>query len=689
MKRRIHWALLGALFGCDDGGDPPVPDAAPRQIGQLDQAVRDAVVDARVVDAMPDMRIQDAMPDRPPMPDLGPPCMPVGDRQCRIEGGDEVFVCTAEGGFDIERCDAGLICRAGDCVDPLTGCDIGALGCLDAATPVRCDPDPDDAALGRWVADGDACAEGQVCSRGQCLSPSCAAANATRSYLGCDYWPLDMQAFRYASDGFESVNSAPLGVLVFNPDTENPVAIDVLGPDGQPGQLVDVYQMEPPTGDDLPPRNYAPRRLRSDLAAADGTILIGGIESGGGLEIPPGGRGRFLIPRTAYFEQTSHLRDLAWRIRTQAPVVAYQFNPLCCNYSFSNDASLLIPTNALGQRYRVLTTPTQGGYLGGMAIVGTAPDTEVVVRMPDKRIVADPDGAVELLDGEVRAMLQPHQTLVIQSRNGPFDPPERDLSGALIESTRPVAVFAGHQCAQYPAASAACDHLEEQLFPTQAWGRRFVLVPFATRGRRGIRQPTEVNYFKFVADTGPTRIELSRPYAELEPLHGAQSGVTDCVDLLDGPDAFVLQSGQTCEFGTLHPFQASADQPVLVRGVLSGQRSTGEQSAYGARAGDPASFLIAPDRQFRDDYPFYVPDSYARNVVTLTAFEGAQIQLDGELVDMADAEPVPGTGRVYKHIELRRGSHHLTSTRPFGILVYGYDDFVAYAFTGGLNLEKE
>ena len=39
------------------------------------------------------------------------------------------------------------------------------------------------------------------------------------------------------------------------------------------------------------------------------------------------------------------IRKDAFRVQTTYPVVAYQFSPYCCNYSFSNDASLLLPTN--------------------------------------------------------------------------------------------------------------------------------------------------------------------------------------------------------------------------------------------------------------------------------------------------------------------------------------------------------
>src|SRR5690606_29547875 len=56
-----------------------------------------------------------------------------------------------------------------------------------------------------------------------------------------------------------------------------------------------------------------------------------------------------------------------------------------------------------------------------------------------------------------------------------------DLSGTVITSNKPVAVFSGHQCANVPIGVPFCDHLVEQLTPTVTWGRSFLTEPLATR----------------------------------------------------------------------------------------------------------------------------------------------------------------------------------------------------------------
>ena len=46
-----------------------------------------------------------------------------------------------------------------------------------------------------------------------------------------------------------------------------------------------------------------------------------------------------------------------------------------------------------------------------------------------------------------------------------------DLTGTLIESDKPIAVFSGVDCANIPWYRMACDHLEDQLLPLHTWGR--------------------------------------------------------------------------------------------------------------------------------------------------------------------------------------------------------------------------
>ena len=55
-----------------------------------------------------------------------------------------------------------------------------------------------------------------------------------------------------------------------------------------------------------------------------------------------------------------------------------------------------------------------------------------------------------------------------------------DLTGSIITSDKPLAVFSGHQCGT-PTADGTCDYLVEQLPPHPTYGDLFFMAPFAVR----------------------------------------------------------------------------------------------------------------------------------------------------------------------------------------------------------------
>jgi hypothetical protein len=336
--------------------------------------------------------------------------------------------------------------------------------------------------------------------------------------------------------------------------------------------------------------------------------------------------------------------------------------------------------------------PERLGIPANLAVVSAADNTRVRVELPA--------GAELRTDGAGRVMVQNNEATVTLNRfevahlitqtaryRGDRPPIGPDLSGARVTADKPIGVFSGHLCTFYPQLLGACDHLEEQLFPTDTWGQDFVLIPPQQRSQRD--NTAEAIYWKLIARDDNTRAELTVPFAEIAPLPPGFEGVPDCADFLDGDRTITLGRGQHCEFGTKRAAQLIADGPMMVMGVITGQNSTGTFNAFNAHAGDPAIFLVPPRSQFRDEYAFLTPTTYFGDYLTIITSPQASVELDGQIIDLNDATDVPGSNLVYKHILLEvDGPHRLNSTFPTGILVYAYDDYVSYAFTGGLNLIK-
>ena len=439
------------------------------------------------------------------------------------------------------------------------------------------------------------------------------------------------------------------------------------------------------------------------------------------LVVPPGGIATLLLPRGRLDWTAASIRRAAFKLNSTQPVVAYQFSPYCCNFSFSNDASLLFPTSSLGSTYRYIgpahhqffrVNPNDffgcspgsacldpndecvNGQCGRysnesamMTIVGAVDGTEITVELPPNQEVIGYQGANSApLTNTFQITLDSQDVAILPTvyRQGNAT----DLSGARITGNNPFVVFSGHVCSFFPSTAFACDHLQEQLVPTSTWGSQYQLVPAAERGNN---YPSEVVYWKLLSNEDGTSIRFSVPFTQLNSVGSSNPTMPHCGDALSGDGTLVLNAGQYCEFGTKAAVQIQASRPILTAGFLVGQEATAPpgSSPFGQRAGDPAMFLLPTDQQFRRDYVFLTPDTYFVDYVTVITEATNEIILNDAPLDLTGALPIPNSNFVYKHIELTQdGTQNLLGASPFGIIVYAYDDFVSYAFTGGINLTK-
>jgi hypothetical protein len=641
------------------------PDAAPE-----DAYLADAILDAHPVDAALDVMAPDAAPDMP----IGE-CIP-GERACT--GEREFRACTDDALWRMGRCADDELCLDGACRPDPAQCVAGSRTCNGPRSPGECVP-------GEGYRDLEPCPEGTVCiGDGRCVSPECATAEGERSYLGCDYFVHDLLNNAYDP---ASTPDAPLGVVISNA-TDRQIHVTVTQADEALATLVGEVRVRPsPFGEALRTVTVA-----SAVLDADGMVVARGFEQADRLEVPIGGMAILLLP-THPQRAASYVAPHAWRIRTDQPVAAYQFGPYCCNYSASNDASLLLPVPALGDRYHFLGVPTWGfedfaedatdrriiSFSGTLTVIGTAPNTQVEVTLPPGAEVRPSDDPRLVIEGNrATATIDAYEVLTLQSQDARFVDDQIvgvDLSGAAIVANRSVAVFSGHVCSFYPQSQGACDHLEEQLIPDDTWGVRYLLTPGLNRA-----------YWKLMAQRDDTRITFSQPFDALRPAPPGFLEVPDCAHFRVDAQTIVLDAGQHCEFGTQEAVQISATQPVLAMGVLVGQEPAAE--GFPNRSGDPSIFIVPPVAQFRTAYTFLAPSTYFGDILLAQVPMDAELRLDGQPVDLGDAVVIAGSPYRYVRIPIEDGAHRVESDRPFGIVVYAYDDYVSYAFAGGLNLKR-
>ena len=435
---------------------------------------------------------------------------------------------------------------------------------------------------------------------------------------------------------------------------------------------------------------------------------------------------------------------LAYRVVSSIPINAYQFNPLENVDVFSNDASILLPSNVLGKYYLVMTREETFQELKGfLTVVGIDPSgTEVAVTVTAPTLASNDIPHME--PGETRTfVLQQYDVLNIET-----DAYGADLTGSVVMARHPVAVFGGSEAANAPNTSHCCpggdcgfpfeqawmgckdrddcicewphanlkppqdiackdnwgcskyitccaDHLEKQMFPVKAWGTEYVATH--TYPRAG-----EKDEWRIMAAEAGTKLAI----------------VPKQTDVL-AP----LDQGEYIDFESSEHFEIHAEKPILVGQFLEAQDAPdpnigGVVGPKDARIGDPDFILVPPVEQFRKDYVFLAPNKYVIDGVNIVVPVGVSVYLDGKELRQEDLTFMPaaqimdtlsqkklkdpselggqfgdyglvgtsGKWAVWRLI-VTDGVHVAEADQPFGVISYGYDQYVSYGYPAGLNLD--
>ncbi|MBX3269225.1 MAG: IgGFc-binding protein [Sandaracinaceae bacterium] len=507
------------------------------------------------------------------------------------------------------------------------------------------------------------CAADQLCRAtgrvGECVR-ACDDAVANRSNIGCRYWAVDLD--NAESRGFVTENAwaQPFAVAIANPSNVT--------------ATVRVFVNDAPLGTAPVERQvFEGRAMPRDVLE----IVLGQREVDGPMTARPDDRGTWL---------SSH----AFRIESNYPVVAYQFNPIV--QDFSNDASLLLPESGLDNHYRVLGWPTANpvepvGNIDGIpdhsyvTIVGTVPNTTVRVTLGGP-IIGDnyglgigPANAGDVIE----RVIGPYDVLNLESTGIPGD-----MTGTVVESSAPVAVFSGGERGIAPVATdgvptppggrpeswCCTEHLEEQVFPTTAWGRDFVITRSPQRGRAW----AEPDIYRVMADRARTTITTNLP---------------------GGDASFTLEPGQWREFYAQRSFVMRADAPVSIEQIMVSQGWVDDWRP--GHGGDPSMILFPPYQQYRESYVFLTPSTFSANYVVVSMPTGTTVLLDDAdilgdefmmLCTYETAGELDGTTYQAVTCPVSAGAHTIDATLPVGIFVYGYYNVGSYGYAGGSELER-
>lgn len=711
MKNRSIRALLAlslvvsvAITGCSD----PVPS----DNNSTNNQGEDVSTDTNQPDVSED--VEEEKDTSLPKPKI---CEPGAMLGCRGDNTPSIEVCSDDGTAIVPGlCEGKAVCRDGACVD--VSCVPGERKCGANNTPQMCNADAE------TFQDLEPCPtedEGR-CVEGYCLD-RCKIAEVENSYIGCEYWAVELENHLLNEPNSQGKrpllpeNHPPYAIVLANTSKTYDAEITVYSADGEFAQAVPSRKVGTDMQTPADELAIVFSEVLNENGVRVGSTLSGDIDK---FVLPSGSTMTLILNhRTIPFGATSLTKN-GYQIVSSQPVVAYQFNPLCCNYNYSNDASLLLPTSALTENYMFMshTALATGVGAGGqdlvlsrpygpaLTVVATKPDTEVEIELRKARTPGGNRGFRDLIygvtssrisgpdsKGVMKVTMQPFEVLNV---SGKIAQPVEDLSGARIKASKPVAVFGGHTCANTPSGTGACDHLESQLFPMETWGRNFVAAPVKLRNPLpDMKNSREGTYWKFMAREDNTIIDTGINLNMPNVLRASSDNIPHCSQLAVDDDpargVFKLNAGEVCEFGTQRMFNIESTRPIMVGAFISGQQSVNNRVDWGDYAGDPSFYLLPPNEQFRTSYSFMTPATYYNNYITVTVPSTGVLTLDGNIIrpsDWPDHEYSADGAWIRAHIRVEEGPHTISAPPAFGIVIYGYDNYVSYAFTGGLDLVK-
>lgn len=364
----------------------------------------------------------------------------------------------------------------------------------------------------------------------------------------------------------------------------------------------------------------------------------------------------------------------AIRVVTEKPISLYSI----ISNSARTGGTLVLPSNTLSKEYYAYTYRNAGSSPGyaQFTIIATENDTRIEITPKE----AERNG--NRAAGQTFIItLQKGEIYQYQSSN------RGDLTGSHIKSLdgcKSIAVFSGNTWAAFCENGSSRslnpsggDNLYQQMFPVNAWGKKFVTAPFynTTNGSSELLSIIVSDDNTIVTVDGSSTIAggqtLSNPYNRGDVITFPSRAAT-VISASKPISVAQIQTSQTC----------NPANPAII-----------SNNASVAFPGDPEITVLNPVEQTLSNITVYtklqnVPTQitkYYLNIIIKTA-DINSFRLDGN--------PVSGfipINAEYSYITIdvtnMPAQLRLTAAGGFSAIAYGYGNVESYAYLAGANLQ--
>ncbi|MBX3215535.1 MAG: IgGFc-binding protein [Labilithrix sp.] len=533
----------------------------------------------------------------------------------------------------------------------------------DPCTGYRCSRDLKKVLAGCTDEVVEECGPDQGCGDGRCVS-ACTSAELSKGSSGCSFWTMPPTAEPHHGRG------SCFAAMVAN-TWDRPVTLGAeLGAEALDTSR-SIYVAKKNGADTryerlsgpLPPGEVAIVFL-SQMSLPAETFGFAACPEG----VEPAFRGDPIRHGTA--------RTRAFRLTADAPVTAYSIFPYGGAKTYVPTATLLLPVSSWSTNYLAVTTAHADRSAPRLLQIVASEDGTDVWIAPKADIADGVDVAGTARGVPKMWTLARGDVLQIVQRD--------DLAGSAIDSSKPVGVFGGAECANIPAEFPACDITQQQIPPLEQWGSEYVLAPHRPRVGDPAESAREQVAYSLVGAVAGTTLtwDPARPTGAPESLEAGEVATFST-------DALAVVKSQDAE----HPFHAA----VYMTGSMFNAR------AGASTTGDPDFVNLAAAAQFLDRYVFFADYTYPETTLTIVrqkterGFREVELACGGAVTGFV---PV-GTSGEYelawvqlttesRPVRMGRGAcgygrHEARSDGPFSVTVWGTGTDASYGYAGGIG----
>ena len=509
----------------------------------------------------------------------------------------------------------------------------------------------------------ETCPMDDACLDGKCGADPCTASAESKSSYGCDYWTM-------RPDLISIGNGACFAIYVAN-TWDAPVHIEVL----YDNQSIphDGYTVIPKgQGANL---TYEPYDPVAGLPVGQVAIVfLNDIAPQTVLPICP-----FKPAVRADIALNGTGRGKSFQIKTDRPAVAYSILPFGGGQSAATSASLLLPSSVWDTNYIGVNA-----YAKSQVVAEAKPSMRILAKEDNTKVTLLPKVAVEAGPNVVGSAANTPVEYTLNKAEYLQFSQDVELTGSVIQSDKPVAVWGGASCLNIPVDKAACDSAHQQIPPVKALGSEYVGVRHRNRAAATTEESPP---WRFVGAVDGTQLTYS-------PAVPAGAPTT-------------LNQGEVAEFNSTGPFVVRSQDkahPFYAAQYMMGQ------DAVGNGEGDPEWVNMIPAAQYLKNYIFFTDPTYSEtNLVVARSkskktgmFEDVFLKCKGKLdgwVAVGDFEYTRVdlvTGNFMDVGNCSNGQHSMNSEGPFGVTVWGWGMngvkpstvYVSYAYPAGASIQS-